>query len=157
MELQAEFPVTSSNKRNVEKLLSDNKTDDTAMSDQDEKQDHALVSFDPNPKHLHKIQLIIASKENMISETALKVLYRKREQLVCPDFCISNMSLIDDCRVEGLTNLLHTKGKVLPLWATKLSPELDVFIVAIMFQIQLFLIIKDFGITDLLYMWASCL
>ncbi|XP_010672149.2 uncharacterized protein LOC104888776 isoform X2 [Beta vulgaris subsp. vulgaris] len=77
----AEFPVTSSNKRNVEKLLSDNKTDDTAMSDQDEKQDHALVSFDPNPKHLHKIQLIIASKENMISETALKVLYRKREQL----------------------------------------------------------------------------
>ncbi|KAL9233209.1 hypothetical protein vseg_008233 [Gypsophila vaccaria] len=50
-------------------------------SDQYEKQDCAIVSFDSNLENLQKIQQIIASKDNLISQTALKVLYRKRELL----------------------------------------------------------------------------
>lgn len=76
-----EFPATSSNERDVEKILSDNRISDTAMQDQDERQDCALVTFDTDYKHLRKIHHTIASKEKLISQTALNVLYRKREQL----------------------------------------------------------------------------
>ncbi|XP_021721700.1 uncharacterized protein LOC110689261 isoform X2 [Chenopodium quinoa] len=77
----ADFPVTSSHECDVEKDLSDNRVADTVMSDPDEKDDHALVPLDTDFKHLRKLQLTIASKEKLLSHTALNVLLRKREQL----------------------------------------------------------------------------
>lgn len=87
--LQADFPITSSNEPNAEKVLFDNKISDTVMPDHDEIQDRALVSLNPNDRHLRKIQTI-DSKENLISQTALKFLFRKREQLVCLSFFFSS-------------------------------------------------------------------
>ncbi|GMH08670.1 hypothetical protein Nepgr_010510 [Nepenthes gracilis] len=45
------------------------------------KQNRDLLVYDSNTKHVDKVQLTIASKDNLLSQTALKVLVRKREML----------------------------------------------------------------------------
>ncbi|KAK9672263.1 hypothetical protein RND81_12G087700 [Saponaria officinalis] len=67
----AEDPDTSSHRDNADKVY----------SDQYEKQDGAIVSFDTSLEYLQKIHLAITSQEDLISQTALKVLIRKRERL----------------------------------------------------------------------------
>ncbi|XP_059632887.1 uncharacterized protein LOC132275422 isoform X2 [Cornus florida] len=43
--------------------------------------DHALVPFQLDSKYLEKVQVTLASKENELSQTALRVLLRKRDKL----------------------------------------------------------------------------
>lgn len=54
------------------------------MPDQDGMliEDRALVTYESNSEHLDKLQITIASKEKLLSQTALKVLLRKRDRLV---------------------------------------------------------------------------
>ncbi|KAH9606878.1 hypothetical protein KSS87_019712 [Heliosperma pusillum] len=54
---------------------------DTVYSDQDVKQNCAIVSCDSNSAQLLKMQRTISSKEDLLSQTAMTVLYRKRELL----------------------------------------------------------------------------
>ncbi|CBI36653.3 uncharacterized protein LOC104879453 isoform X2 [Vitis vinifera] len=53
------------------------------MPDQDGMliEDRALVTYESNSEHLDKLQITIASKEKLLSQTALKVLLRKRDRL----------------------------------------------------------------------------
>ncbi|KAL2921019.1 SCARECROW-LIKE protein 7, partial [Bienertia sinuspersici] len=101
---EGEFPIASTNERDSEKVLSDNNISDTAMSDRDGKQDNALVPFDPHNKHLHKIQQTIDSKEKSISQTALKNLFRKREQLSQQLRCIADEISLCDRRIQIILN-----------------------------------------------------
>lgn len=88
--LQADFPITSSREHDVAGTSSGNGFADIVMPHQDGKQN--CVSSEADFKHFRKFQLAIASKDKLISNTALSVLLRKREQLVCLHFCITVFS-----------------------------------------------------------------
>uniref|UniRef100_A0A5B7BBS7 DRBM domain-containing protein n=1 Tax=Davidia involucrata TaxID=16924 RepID=A0A5B7BBS7_DAVIN len=66
-----------------EKVDAGNKICSVIPSDQDGMSidDHALVPIQLNSKYLEKLQVTMASKENALSQTALRVLLRKREKL----------------------------------------------------------------------------
>ncbi|GAB2294172.1 hypothetical protein Dimus_028392 [Dionaea muscipula] len=51
------------------------------LPEQDGVHDQSMVAYDATSKQVDKVQLTIGSKENMLSQTALKVLFRKREIL----------------------------------------------------------------------------
>ncbi|KNA04324.1 hypothetical protein SOVF_200720 isoform A [Spinacia oleracea] len=75
----ADFPITSSREHDVAGTSSGNGFADIVMPHQDGKQN--CVSSEADFKHFRKFQLAIASKDKLISNTALSVLLRKREQL----------------------------------------------------------------------------
>lgn len=51
-------------------------------SDQDGIDGPAIVTYQSSSEDLYKLQIAIASKENILSQTALKVLMKKRDDLV---------------------------------------------------------------------------
>ena len=67
-----------------EKLANGGETCNFIMLDQDVMPigDNALVTYKPNSEHLGKLHTTIASKEKLMSQTALKVLLRRRDRLV---------------------------------------------------------------------------
>lgn len=58
------------------------KTCDNILPVQDVIGDHALVAYQFNQTNLDKLQNTIASKQNELSCSALRVLLRKRDELV---------------------------------------------------------------------------
>lgn len=67
-----------------EKLANGGEICNFIMPDQDEMPigDNALVTYESNSEHLGKLHTTIASKEKLFSQTALKVLLKKRDRLV---------------------------------------------------------------------------
>ncbi|KAK9288205.1 hypothetical protein L1049_016654 [Liquidambar formosana] len=67
-----------------EKVAPENMICNNKSSDQDGMTigDRALVTYQSNSKHLDKLQTTIASKDNILSQTALRVLLTKRDKLV---------------------------------------------------------------------------
>ncbi|BBG93599.1 hypothetical protein Prudu_001664, partial [Prunus dulcis] len=53
-------------------------------SDQDGIDDSAIVTYQSSSEDLYKLQIAIASKENILSQTALKVLMKRRDDLSVP-------------------------------------------------------------------------
>lgn len=72
-----------------EQIAAGNRTCDNISSVQDGIGDHVMVAYESNSIKLNKLQTYIASKQHELSFTALRVLLRKRDQLVL--FLSSNM------------------------------------------------------------------
>lgn len=51
-------------------------------SDQESKGGHVLATYQSNSKDVHKLQIAIASRKHILSQTALKVLMKRRNELV---------------------------------------------------------------------------
>lgn len=66
----------------LEKVGYGNKIGDNISSDQIGTANLSLITHRSNSNHLERIQVTIASKENILSQTALKVLMRRRDKLV---------------------------------------------------------------------------
>lgn len=60
------------------------------LSDQDGIDDSAIVTYQSSSEDLYKLQIAIASKENILSQTALKVLMKRRDDLVILFFSFHN-------------------------------------------------------------------
>lgn len=51
-------------------------------SDQESKGGHVFATYQSNSKDFHKLQIAIASRKHILSQTALKVLMKRRNELV---------------------------------------------------------------------------
>ena len=65
-----------------EQIAAENRTCDNILSVQDGIGDHVMVAYESNSIELDKLQSFIVSKQHELSFTALRVLLRKRDQLV---------------------------------------------------------------------------
>ncbi|XP_059448657.1 uncharacterized protein LOC132179866 isoform X2 [Corylus avellana] len=65
-----------------EQIAAGNRTCDNILSVQDGIGDHVMVAYESNSIELDKLQSFMASKQHELSFTALRVLLRKRDQLV---------------------------------------------------------------------------
>ncbi|GMN59427.1 hypothetical protein TIFTF001_028514 [Ficus carica] len=65
----------------LEKVGYGNKIGDNISSDQIGTANLSLITHRSNSNHLDRIQVTIASKENILSQTAVKVLMRRRDKL----------------------------------------------------------------------------
>lgn len=80
---------SDSTKCKTEKVASGNRISDNISSDQKGIGCYSLVAYQSTSKHLEKIQSTMASKEKVLTETALKVLMRRRDKLVY--LCLLNI------------------------------------------------------------------
>lgn len=66
----------------AKKIVAGNTICSIDSSDQDGIDGPAIVTYQSSSEDLYKLQIAIASKENILSQTALKVLMKKRDDLV---------------------------------------------------------------------------
>lgn len=71
----------------VENLVSGKEICTINSFDQNGISGHALVTCQSGSQDLHKLQIAIASKGNILSQTALGVLMKRRDDLVIIFFC----------------------------------------------------------------------
>jgi N-formylglutamate amidohydrolase len=62
--------------------VAENKIGYINSSDQESKGGHVFATYQSNSKDFHKLQIAIASRKHILSQTALKVLMKRRNELV---------------------------------------------------------------------------
>jgi ABC-type dipeptide/oligopeptide/nickel transport system ATPase component len=90
-----------------EQIASGNRTSDNILSVQDGLCDNVMVAYESDSIELNKLQSFIGSKQHELSFTALRVLLRKRDQLVL--FLSSNVLMVvrKNCRNSDLIILFQ--------------------------------------------------
>ncbi|ONI29293.1 hypothetical protein PRUPE_1G191700 [Prunus persica] len=74
------------------------------LSDQDGIDDSAIVTYQSSSEDLYKLQIAIASKENILSQTALKVLMKRRDDLSLQQRNIEDEIAQCDKKIQTILN-----------------------------------------------------
>ncbi|CAB4294040.1 unnamed protein product [Prunus armeniaca] len=90
--------------RGAKKIVAGKKICSIDSSDQDGIDGPAIVTYQSSSEDLYKLQIAIASKENILSQTALKVLMKKRDELSIQQRNIEDEIAQCDKKIQTILN-----------------------------------------------------